>query len=38
LTIMGFEREAVIGRRFTEFIRADYRPQILQHYYRWSSR
>jgi two-component system, cell cycle sensor histidine kinase and response regulator CckA len=34
-TLKVFECAAdeVIGRRFTEFIRADYRPQILHHYY-----
>lgn len=34
LKVFEFAPEEVIGRRFTEFIRADYRPQILQHYYR----
>ena len=34
LRLFEFEQDEVIGRRFTEFIRADYRPQILQHYYR----
>jgi len=34
LKVFEFEPDEVIGRRFTEFIRADYRPQILQHYYR----
>jgi len=34
LKVFGYELEEVIGRRFTEFIRADFRPQILQHYYR----
>ena len=33
LRLFEFEQDEVIGRRFTEFIRADYRPQILQHYY-----
>ena len=33
LKVFEFEPDEVIGRRFTEFIRADYRPQILQHYY-----
>jgi len=33
LKMFGFAPDEVIGRRFTEFIRADYRPQILQHYY-----
>jgi PAS domain S-box-containing protein len=37
LKVFGFEQDEVIGRRFTEFIRADYRPQILQHYYRQTS-
>jgi PAS domain S-box-containing protein len=34
-TLHTFEYSAdeVVGRRFTEFIRADYRQQILQHYY-----
>jgi len=34
LRLFEFDQDEVIGRRFTEFIRADYRPQILQHYYR----
>ena len=34
LKLFEFEQDEVIGRRFTEFIRADVRPQILQHYYR----
>jgi two-component system, cell cycle sensor histidine kinase and response regulator CckA len=34
LRLFEFEQAEVVGRRFTEFIRADYRPQILQHYYR----
>ena len=34
LRLFEFEQDEVIGRRFTEFIRADYRPQILQHYYK----
>jgi two-component system cell cycle sensor histidine kinase/response regulator CckA len=34
LKLFEFAQDEVIGRRFTEFIRADYRPQILQHYYR----
>ena len=33
LRVFGYARDEVIGRRFTEFIRADYRPPILQHYY-----
>ena len=33
LRLFEFGQDEVIGRRFTEFIRADYRPQILQHYY-----
>ena len=37
LKVFGFEQDEVIGRRFTEFIRADYRPQILQHYYTQTS-
>jgi two-component system cell cycle sensor histidine kinase/response regulator CckA len=37
LTVFEFGADEVIGRRFTEFIRADYRPQILQHYYRQTS-
>ena len=37
LRVFGFEQDEVIGRRFTEFIRADYRPQILQHYYQQTS-
>ncbi|MEP6783107.1 MAG: PAS domain S-box protein [Acidobacteriota bacterium] len=38
LKTFGFEQDEVIGRRFTEFIRADYRPQILQHYYQQTSK
>ena len=34
LRVFGFKAEEVIGRRFTEFIRSDFRPAILQHYYR----
>ena len=34
LRLFEFAQDEVIGRRFTEFIRADYRPQILQHYYK----
>ena len=34
LKVFEFGHDEVIGRRFTEFIRADYRPQILHHYYR----
>lgn len=34
LKVFGYEQDEVIGRRFTEFVRADFRPQILQHYYR----
>jgi PAS domain S-box-containing protein len=37
LRLFEFEQDEVIGRRFTEFIRADYRPQIMQHYYRQST-
>jgi two-component system, cell cycle sensor histidine kinase and response regulator CckA len=35
-TLRLFEYAAgeVIGRRFTEFVRADYRPQVLLHYHR----
>ena len=33
LRVFEYAANEVIGRRFTEFIRADYRPQILQHYY-----
>jgi PAS domain S-box-containing protein len=33
LRLFEFDQDEVIGRRFTEFIRADFRPQILQHYY-----
>ena len=33
LRVFGLSpRTEVVGRRFTEFIRADYRPAILQHY------
>ena len=34
LRVFGYSSDEVIGRRFTEFIRADYRPAILQHYYK----
>jgi two-component system cell cycle sensor histidine kinase/response regulator CckA len=34
LRVFGHTNDEVIGRRFTEFIRADYRPTILQHYYK----
>ena len=34
LRVFEYAADEVIGRRFTEFIRADYRPQILHHYYR----
>ncbi len=34
LRVFGYPADEVIGRRFTEFIRADYRPTILQHYYK----
>jgi two-component system cell cycle sensor histidine kinase/response regulator CckA len=34
LRVFEYAADEVIGRRFTEFIRADHRPQILQHYYR----
>jgi PAS domain S-box-containing protein len=34
LRVFGFKADEVIGRRFTEFIRSDFRPTILQHYYR----
>ena len=37
LKVFEFGADEVVGRRFTEFIRADYRPQILQHYYRQTS-
>lgn len=37
LKTFEFAADEVIGRRFTEFIRADYRPQILQHYYKQTS-
>jgi two-component system cell cycle sensor histidine kinase/response regulator CckA len=37
LRVFGYERDEVIGRRFTEFIRADYRPGILKHYYQQTS-
>jgi two-component system cell cycle sensor histidine kinase/response regulator CckA len=32
LRLLELGQDEAIGRRFTEFIRADYRPQILQHY------
>jgi len=34
LRVFEYAADEVIGRRFTEFIRVDYRPQILHHYYR----
>ena len=34
LRVFGYPPDEVIGQRFTEFIRADYRPSILQHYYK----
>ena len=34
LRLFEYGADEVIGRRFTEFIRADYRPQILHHYYK----
>ncbi len=34
LRVFGYDVDEVIGRRFTEFIRSDYRPSILQHYYK----
>jgi PAS domain S-box-containing protein len=34
LRVFEYAADEVIGRRFTEFIRPDYRPQILHHYYR----
>jgi two-component system cell cycle sensor histidine kinase/response regulator CckA len=37
LKVFEFDADEVVGRRFTEFIRADYRPQILQHYYKQTS-
>ena len=37
LRLFEYAADEVIGRRFTEFIRADYRPKILDHYYRQSS-
>ncbi len=37
LRVFGYTNDEVIGRRFTEFIRADYRPAILQHYYQQTS-
>ena len=33
LVVFEFDAEEVIGRHFTEFIRPDYRQQILEHYY-----
>ena len=32
LRVLGYTREEVLGRRFTDFVRADYRPAIRQHY------
>ncbi len=37
LRLFEYGADEVIGRRFTEFIRADYRPHILHHYYRQTS-
>jgi PAS domain S-box-containing protein len=37
LRVFGYTHGEVIGRRFTDFIRADYRPSILQHYVKQSS-
>ncbi|MEO8683041.1 MAG: PAS domain S-box protein, partial [Vicinamibacterales bacterium] len=37
LRVFGFASDEVVGRRFTEFIRPDYRPTILQHYYKQTS-
>jgi PAS domain S-box-containing protein len=34
LRVFGYSSDEIIGRRFTEFIRADYRPAILHHYYK----
>ena len=34
LRVFEYRADEVIGRRFTEFIRADYRPHIFNHYYR----
>ena len=34
LKVLEVEAEEIIGRQFTEFVRADFRPQILQHYHR----
>ena len=34
LRIFGYDRDEVLGRRFTEFIRADYRPVVFEHYRR----
>jgi len=32
--VFGYSKDEVVGRRFTEFVRADYRPAILHHYYK----
>ena len=37
LRVFGYSSDEVIGRRFTEFIRADYQPTILRHYYQQTS-
>jgi PAS domain S-box-containing protein len=37
LAVFEYDAGEVIGRRFTEFIRADYRQQILHHYYKQTS-
>ncbi len=37
LRVFGYSKDEVVGRRFTEFVRADYRPAILHHYYKQSN-
>jgi len=32
--VFGYSKDEIVGRRFTEFVRADYRPAILHHYYK----
>jgi two-component system cell cycle sensor histidine kinase/response regulator CckA len=34
LRTFGYEQDEVIGRRFTEFVRPDYRPIVFEHYRR----
>ncbi len=38
LRVFGFTRDEVVGRRFTEFIRPDYRPAVFEHYLQQTSK